>query len=101
AYAGPHFPTLIFTNIFDSFANGMTSTALIVYTGSLCTPKYAATQYSLTNGLAALGRSILAPTAGFIAHGSGWVNFFIFSGCITLPSLIMFYIIYRKTRACT
>jgi PAT family beta-lactamase induction signal transducer AmpG len=54
---------------------------------SLCNKRFSATQYALLSSLAALGRTFVAPTSGFIAESFGWANFFLLTALTALPGL--------------
>jgi PAT family beta-lactamase induction signal transducer AmpG len=50
----------------------------VAYLSALCrNPRHTATQYALLTALAAVGRTYLSSTAGFIAEGTGWMWFFV------------------------
>ena len=58
---------------------------LLVAAHCLCT----ATQFALLTALAAVGRTYLSSSAGFIAAASGWAWFFAICALAGLPSLVL------------
>jgi MFS transporter, PAT family, beta-lactamase induction signal transducer AmpG len=62
----------------------------VAYLSVLCqNPLHTATQYALLTALAAVGRTYLSSTAGFIAESTGWVWFFVICALAGLPSLVL------------
>jgi PAT family beta-lactamase induction signal transducer AmpG len=90
-------PTSLYGIIFaENFSGGIGDAALVAYLSSLCNIMFSATQYSLLVSLASLGRSLFSSSAGIIASKFGWVNFFAFSILLSIPSLLVLFILSRK-----
>ncbi len=79
----------------ENFSGGIGDAALIAYLSSLCNIM-CATQYSLLASLASLGRSLFSSSAGIVASKFGWVNFFAFSILLSIPSLLVLFVLSRK-----
>jgi PAT family beta-lactamase induction signal transducer AmpG len=89
--------TSLYAVIFaENFSGGIGDAALIAYLSSLCNIMFSATQYSLLMSLASLGRSFFSSSAGVLASKFGWVNFFMFSILLSIPSLLVLFILSKK-----
>jgi len=62
----------------------------VAYLSALCqNPLHTATQYALLTALAAVGRTYLSSSAGFVAAATGWPAFFVICVLVAIPSLIL------------
>jgi PAT family beta-lactamase induction signal transducer AmpG len=76
--------------IAENFTSAIGTVMYVAYLSALCrNPLHTATQYALLTALAAVGRTYLSSTAGFIAEGTGWVWFFVICALAGLPSLLL------------
>ena len=84
-------PTVLaFAIIAENFTSAIGTVMYVAYLSALCrNPLHTATQYALLTALAAVGRTYLSSTAGFIAEGTGWVWFFVICALAGLPSLLL------------
>jgi PAT family beta-lactamase induction signal transducer AmpG len=73
----------------ENFAEGMASAALVAYLSALCGQGFTATQYALLSSLAALPRTMVASTSGWLADRVDWVSFFIIVPLLAVPSLLL------------
>ena len=73
----------------ENVTSAMAGAALVAYLSSLCSPAFTATQYALLSSLAAVGRTLLASSAGVLAERMGWELFFVFTTVATLPALVL------------
>lgn len=87
AWAGKSLPLMIFAIGFENLCGGMGTAAFVALLMALCTQRYSATQYALLSSLAALGRIVMAPSAGFLIERVGWAHFFLVTTLIALPGL--------------
>jgi len=87
AWAGKSFPLMIFAIAFENLCGGMGTAAFVALLMALCTQRYSATQYALLSSLAALGRILIAPSAGFLIERVGWAPFFLVTTLAALPGL--------------
>jgi PAT family beta-lactamase induction signal transducer AmpG len=84
-------PTVLAVAIIaENFTSAIGTVMYVAYLSALCrNPLHTATQYALLTALAAVGRTYLSSTAGFIAEGTGWVWFFVICALAGLPSLLL------------
>ena len=82
----------------ENLTGAMAGTALITYLSSLCSPAFTATQYALLAALAALSRTVIASSGGWLSEKIGWVHFFIITSVVGLPFLLLFFWIRPRDR---
>ncbi|MBI3592374.1 MAG: MFS transporter, partial [Nitrospirae bacterium] len=87
AWVGKSYPMMIFAVAFENITGGMGTAAFVSLLMALCDHRYSATQYALLSSLAALGRTFVAPTSGYVVESLGWANFFIIATLSALPGL--------------
>ena len=75
----------------------MAGAALVAYLSDLCSPDFTATQYALLSSLAAVGRTLVASSAGVLADKFGWVQFFLLTTVVTIPALVLLAWIARRS----
>ena len=76
--------------IAENFTGAIGTVIFVAYLSSLCqSPLHTATQFALLTALAAVGRTYLSASAGFIAAATGWVWFFFISAVVAIPGLIL------------
>jgi len=80
----------------ENLTGAMAGAALIAYLSGLCSPAFTATQYALLSSLSAVGRTLMASTAGVLADKLGWVHFFLLTTIVTAPALILLVWIGRR-----
>jgi PAT family beta-lactamase induction signal transducer AmpG len=80
----------------ENVTSGMAGAALVAYLSSLCSPAFTATQYALLSSLAAVGRTVVASSAGVLAERLGWEQFFLSTTVVTLPALLLLVWIARN-----
>jgi len=80
----------------ENFATGLGNTVVIAYLSSLCNLAFTATQYALLSSLASQARALFGTSSGVMVESMGWVNFFILSGLVALPGLIVLVILWRR-----
>ena len=90
AYVGLNHWALTAAIIAENFTGAIGTVIFVAYLSALCkSPLHTATQFALLTALAAVGRTYLSSTAGFIAAGTGWPLFFALSALVAIPSLIL------------
>jgi PAT family beta-lactamase induction signal transducer AmpG len=52
-------------------------------------PRYTATQYALFSSLAAVPRTFINASVGFVVAQTGWFNFFIVCFVLAIPAMLM------------
>lgn len=95
---GHNMPLFITIITLENFSSGLATTALVAYISSLCNKLYTATQYALLSSVISLSRDIFASTSGILAQYVSWKIFFIFSGFLSLPSLIIVWFCIKKDK---
>lgn len=88
-HAGPDTAALAAVIGLDNLAAGMGSAAFVALLMACCDARYSAAQFALLTALAALGRELLGPTAGFLVDAWGWQIFFLASFGAALPGLVL------------
>ncbi|ESR26990.1 AmpG family muropeptide MFS transporter [Lutibaculum baratangense] len=92
ALIGPELWALSVTIAVENFTGGIGTVIFVAYISSLCTDaRHTATQYALLAALAAVGRTVLAATAGYAAEAIGWVSFFAITAVAALPGLALLW----------
>lgn len=94
-------PTLIglaLANSLDNLALAMQGTALIAFMSSLTSAKYTATQYALFSSLYILAGKLLEGTSGFVADAIGYPSFFVYTASLSIPPLILLFLLSRHNR---
>jgi MFS transporter, PAT family, beta-lactamase induction signal transducer AmpG len=81
----------------ENVTSGMAGAALVAYLSGLCSPAFTATQYALLSSLAAVGRTLVASTAGVLAERMGWELFFLSTTVVTLPALLLLAWLARRS----
>jgi PAT family beta-lactamase induction signal transducer AmpG len=71
----------------EYFCSALATVAFLVFLMSLCDRRYTATQYALFAAISALGRIFIGPISGSLVQHLGWVDFYILSALVGLPSL--------------
>jgi PAT family beta-lactamase induction signal transducer AmpG len=89
AWLGKSYPAMVFAVAFENISSGMGTAAFVAFLMTLCNPRYSATQFALLSSLSAIGRVLVAPTAGYLVEGVGWVVFFFLTTLAALPGLIL------------
>lgn len=80
---------LTLTIAVENLSGGMGSAAFVAYISGLCSLTYTGTQYALLSSLAAVGRTLVASSAGELAERLGWVDFFVLSTVVAAPGLVL------------
>jgi PAT family beta-lactamase induction signal transducer AmpG len=84
----------------ENFCAGICNIALISYMSSLCIhSKFTATHYAILISISGLSRAVLGSTSGIVAAEAGWINFFIISAFLSLPSIICVMLLKSKHRS--
>lgn len=114
AHVGDNIKVLTLTIGLENLSGGMGTAAFIAYLSMLCNIKYSAFQYALLTSFMAFSRTWLSTPSGWIvdnidwnsffnyigfnnisAH-QDWMGFFIFTGLMGIPGLIMLAFIHKN-----
>jgi PAT family beta-lactamase induction signal transducer AmpG len=75
---------------FEAFASlGLGSAALVAFMSRATDPRYTATQYALFSSLAAVPRTFINSSVGYIVAETGWFWFFIVCFILAFPAMLM------------
>jgi PAT family beta-lactamase induction signal transducer AmpG len=90
AQVGPNQLLLAAVIGFESFASlGLGAAALVAFISRSTDPRYTATQYALFSSLAAVPRTFINSSVGFIVAETGWFLFFIVCFVLAIPAMMM------------
>lgn len=73
----------------EAFAVGLGTAAFTAYIAQITDPRYTATQFALFTSLAAVPRTFINATTGFIVEQTGWFNFFLLCFMLGIPGMLM------------
>ncbi len=91
ALVGKSYTGMVLTVAFENLSGGLGDAAFVAFLMSLCNRRFSATQYALLSSLAAVGRTFVGPTSGFVVEFIGWPSFFLFTAATALPGLVLLY----------
>jgi PAT family beta-lactamase induction signal transducer AmpG len=81
----------------ENFTSAIGTVIFVAYLSALCrNPLHTATQYALLTALAAVGRTYLSATAGYVAQATGWPGFFMICMLVAIPSLALLLWLQRR-----
>jgi len=97
AWIGPEHWALVITIITENFAGGIGTVIFVAYLSALCgATRHTATLFALLTALAAVGRTILSASSGFIAVAAGWPLFFLITAGAAVPALLLLVRLQRQ-----
>jgi MFS transporter, PAT family, beta-lactamase induction signal transducer AmpG len=81
----------------ENFTSAVGTVLFVAYLSALCrNPLHTATQYALLTALAAVGRTYLSATAGYVAQATGWPLFFVICMLVAVPGLLVLLWLQRR-----
>lgn len=86
-YIGKSIGFMAFSLFAESFCGGLSTVAFVAFLMALCDRRFTATQYALLSALAAVGRVFVGPEAAFMVEHLGWVQFYLWTFVMGIPSL--------------
>jgi PAT family beta-lactamase induction signal transducer AmpG len=89
AHVGANTPILAMVIGFEAFGVGLGTAAFVSYIARTTDPRYTATQYALFTSLAAVPRTFVNSSVGYIVSETGWVLFFLLCFLLALPGMLM------------
>jgi MFS transporter, PAT family, beta-lactamase induction signal transducer AmpG len=96
AIVGHDIAWLTFAIVTENFTSAIGTVIYVAYLSALCrNPLHTATQYALLTALAAVGRTYLSATAGYIAQHAGWPLFFAICAAAAIPSFMLLTALQR------
>ena len=80
---------LAFVIAFEALGVGLGTAAFTAYIARTTDPRYTATQYALFTSLAAVPRTIVNATTGWIVERTGWLDFYLLCTVLALPGMLL------------
>jgi PAT family beta-lactamase induction signal transducer AmpG len=80
---------LAFVIGFEALGVGLGTAAFTAYIARATDPRYTATQYALFTSLAAVPRTIVNASTGWIVERTGWPDFFLLCTLLALPGMVL------------
>jgi len=80
---------LAFVIAFEALGVGLGTAAFTAYIARATDPRYTATQFALFTSLAAVPRTIVNASTGWIVEQTGWFNFFLLCTLLALPGMLL------------
>lgn len=74
---------------FEAFGVGLGTTAFIAFIASRTDRRYSATQFALFTSLAAVPRTLINASVGYIVAETGWFMFFLICFVLALPGMLL------------
>jgi len=74
---------------FEAFGVGLGTAAFVAYIARTTDPRYTATQFALFTSLAAVPRTFINASAGYIVAQTGWFMFFNLCFLLAVPGMLM------------
>jgi PAT family beta-lactamase induction signal transducer AmpG len=96
ALAGHDMSVLALSIAAENVTGGMGSAAFVAYISRLCNLSFTATQYALLSSLAAVGRTTLSASGGWLVDQVDWVPFFAIATASGLPALLVLLRLMRR-----
>ncbi len=98
ALVGPSVPLLLMTLVVDNFTAAFATVAFISFISYFTSRTYTGTQYALMASVSNFGRTTLAASSGFLVDslGGNWALFFVLTGAMVIPGLLMLWYIGRQ-----
>lgn len=96
AIVGKNYTIMAVSLFVENFCGGLATVAFVVLLTSLCNKRYTATQYALFSALTSIGRVFAGPVAAAMVESVGWVQFYVWTFAMGLPSLLLLWWLQRR-----
>jgi len=80
---------LAFVIAFEALGVGLGTAAFVAFIARATDPRYTATQFALFTSLAAVPRTVVNASTGWIVAETGWLNFFLLCALWALPGMAL------------
>ncbi len=84
-----HLAQLAFVIGLEAMGVGLGTAAFVAYIAHTTHPAYTATQFALFTSLAAVPRTFVNATAGWLVDQLGWSNFFLLCAALAIPGMLL------------
>ena len=74
---------------FEALGVGLGTAAFVAYIARATDPRYTATQFALFTSLAAVPRTIVNASTGWVVEQTGWFTFFLLCTALALPGMAL------------
>lgn len=74
---------------FEALGVGLGTAAFVAFIARATHPAYTATQFALFTSLAAVPRTFINASAGWLIEGLGWFNFFLLCAALAVPGMLL------------
>jgi PAT family beta-lactamase induction signal transducer AmpG len=74
---------------FEALGVGLGTAAFVAFIARATDPRYTATQFALFTSLAAVPRTVVNASTGWIVDQTGWFNFFLLCTLLALPGMAL------------
>ena len=85
----PDRPLLAVVIAFEALGVGLGTAAFAAYIARATDPRYTATQYALFTSLAAVPRTVVNASTGWIVEHTGWLDFYLLCSVLALPGMLL------------
>jgi len=75
----------------EALGVGLGTAAFAAFVARTTNPRYTATQFALFTSLAAVPRTFINATTGWIVEQTGWFNFFLLCTVLAIPGFILLW----------
>lgn len=97
--AGHNLWVLAFVVGTEALGVGLGTAAFVAYIASTTHPSYTATQLALLTALAAVPRTLINATSGYLVSALGWTNFFWLCTLLAVPGMLLLFKVAPWPRA--
>jgi len=73
----------------EALGAGLGTAAFVAFIAKSTNPLYTATQFALFTSLAAVPRTFVNATTGWLVDWLGWMQFFVFCGFLAIPGMLL------------
>jgi len=80
---------LAFVIAFEALGVGLGTAAFTAFIARTTDPRYTATQYALFTSLAAVPRTVVNASTGWIVERTGWLDFYLLCTVLALPGMVL------------
>jgi PAT family beta-lactamase induction signal transducer AmpG len=74
---------------FEALGVGLGTAAFVAFIARATDPRYTATQFALFTSLAAVPRTVVNASTGWIVDQTGWFSFFLLCTLLALPGMAL------------
>jgi PAT family beta-lactamase induction signal transducer AmpG len=76
---------------FEALGVGLGTAAFTAFIARTTNPRYTATQFALFTSLAAVPRTLINATTGWIVERTGWFDFYLLCTLLTVPGMVLLW----------